>query len=77
MVFFGLEQVTHPHYPEILAKMYEAGCTHLVYGLESFDPKILKGLGKGTNRANNISSVDVCMSSGIKPITEHYVGVSR
>lgn len=62
------------HYPEILAKMYEAGCTHLVYGLESFDPKILKGLGKGTNRSNNISSVDICMASGIKPIPNIMLG---
>jgi len=28
--------------------MFEAGCTHLVYRLESFDKKILKNLGKGS-----------------------------
>ena len=62
------------HYPSILKKMYEAGCTHLVYGLESFDPGILKTLGKGSNRANNIDSVEVCLDSGIKPIPNIIVG---
>ena len=54
--------------------MYEAGCTHLVYGLESFDPKILKDLGKGSTRKNNIESVGVCLNSGIKPIPNIIVG---
>ena len=62
------------HYPEVLSKMHEAGCTHLVYGLESFDPGILKMLGKGTNRANNISSVGICLESGIKPIPNIMLG---
>ena len=62
------------HYPEILDKMYLAGCTHLVYGLESFDPKILKSLGKGVNRQNNIDSVDKCLASGIKPIPNIILG---
>ena len=62
------------HYPEILKKMYDAGCTHLVYGLESFDPSILKTLGKGVNRQNNIESVDICLGSGIKPIPNIILG---
>ena len=56
------------HKSNILEKMYESGCTHLVYGLESFDPNILKNLGKGSNRKNNISSVSICMESGIIPV---------
>ena len=62
------------HNPEILAKMYEAGCTHLVYGLESFDPKILKKLGKGSSRKNNIESVKTCLDSGIIPIPNIIIG---
>ena len=42
------------HTPEILKLMYEAGCTHLVYGLESFDPTVLKKLGKGTTVKKNV-----------------------
>lgn len=62
------------HRPELLDLMYESGCTHLVYGLESFDPDILKNLGKGSNRKNNINSVGTCMKSGIIPIPNIIIG---
>jgi len=62
------------HSPEVLKSMYEAGCTHLVYGLESFDPKVLKKMGKGTTRQKNIDSVGVCMKSGIIPIPNIIIG---
>ena len=62
------------HRPDILQRMRQSGCTHLVYGLESFDPGILKRLGKGTNRANNISSVGICLESGIVPIPNIIIG---
>jgi anaerobic magnesium-protoporphyrin IX monomethyl ester cyclase len=62
------------HRPEILAAMYEAGCTHLVYGLESFDGKILKKLGKGTTVETNIASVGTCLKSGIIPIPNIIIG---
>jgi anaerobic magnesium-protoporphyrin IX monomethyl ester cyclase len=62
------------HRPEVLKKMYEAGCTHLVYGLESFDPHILKNLGKGTTRQKNIDSVRICMDTGIIPIPNIIIG---
>lgn len=62
------------HRPEILKLMYEAGCTHLVYGLESFDPGILKKLGKGTTVQKNIDSVGECLRSGIIPIPNIIIG---
>jgi anaerobic magnesium-protoporphyrin IX monomethyl ester cyclase len=62
------------HKPDILEKMYESGCTHLVYGLESFDPKILKYLGKGSNRKNNMTSVGICFESGIIPVPNIIIG---
>ena len=62
------------HRPDTLRRMHESGCTHLVYGLESFDPGILKRLGKGTNRDNNISSVRICLESGIAPIPNIIIG---
>jgi anaerobic magnesium-protoporphyrin IX monomethyl ester cyclase len=62
------------HRPDVLRKMREAGCTHLVYGLESFDPNILKRLGKGSSRENNISSVGICLESGIIPIPNIIIG---
>lgn len=62
------------HQPEILKLMYEAGCTHLVYGLESFDPRILKNLGKGSTPQKNMDSVGECMKSGIIPIPNIIIG---
>lgn len=62
------------HRPETLKRMYEAGCSHLVYGLESFDPVVLKRLGKGTTAQHNKSSVKVCMESGVIPIPNIIIG---
>ena len=39
--------------PEILKEMRAAGCSHLVYGYESFAPHILKTLGKGATKKTN------------------------
>lgn len=62
------------HRPDILRRMHDSGCTHLVYGLESFDPHILKNLGKGTTRQKNIDSIGICMASGIIPIPNIIIG---
>ena len=62
------------HTPEILKTMYKAGCTHLVYGLESFDRTVLKNLGKGSTVKKNKDSVRICMESGIKPIPNIIIG---
>lgn len=62
------------HNPDVLAKMYEAGCSNLVYGLETFSPKILKTLGKGSTKKRNMDSVKMCLDSGIKPIPNIIIG---
>ncbi|MDO6426455.1 radical SAM protein [Thalassotalea sp. 1_MG-2023] len=62
------------HRPETLKLMYEAGCTHLVYGLESFDPTVLRNLGKGSNARKNKQSIATCLASGIKPIPNIIIG---
>lgn len=62
------------HRPETLKRMHEAGCSHLVYGIESFDPVIIKNMGKGTTAQNNLSAVKVCMDSGIVPIPNIIIG---
>ncbi len=59
---------------EILDLMYSAGCSHLVYGIESFDPIILKNLGKGVAQKHNVRSVSECMASGIIPIPNIIIG---
>ncbi len=62
------------HKPDTLKTMYEAGCSHLVYGLESFDPTVLKNLGKGSTVKRNKDAVRICMESGIKPIPNIIIG---
>lgn len=62
------------HKLETLKVMFNAGCTHLVYGLESFDPIVLKNLGKGSTAQKNKDSVRICLESGIKPIPNVIIG---
>lgn len=57
-----------------LAAMYEAGCSHLVYGIESFSPKILKKLGKGSTAQANFRAIKECLEVGIKPIPNVIIG---
>ncbi len=62
------------HKIETLKIMHNAGCSHLVYGLESFDPIILKNLGKGSTAKRNKDAVRICLESGIKPIPNIIIG---
>jgi len=59
---------------ETLEMMYKAGCSHLIYGIESFDPGILKNLGKGVNQKHNINAPRICMDTGIIPIPNIMIG---
>lgn len=60
--------------PDVLALMRKAGCSHLVYGYESFSPQILKRLGKGATRETNIRSFHWTMQAGIRPIPNQIIG---
>jgi radical SAM superfamily enzyme YgiQ (UPF0313 family) len=51
-----------------------AGCSHLVYGYESFSSQILKRLGKGATPATNIRSFFWTMEAGIRPIPNQIIG---
>ncbi len=59
---------------DTLDAMYKAGCSHLVYGIESFDPVILKNLGKGANQKANVNSIQTCLSSGVVPVPNIIIG---
>lgn len=60
--------------PEILGVMRKAGCSHLVYGYESFSTQILKRLGKGSTPKTNFRSFVWTMESGIRPIPNQIIG---
>ncbi len=60
--------------PEILKTMRKAGCSHLVYGYESFAPHVMKTIGKGASPASNIRSFFWTLESGIRPIPNQIIG---
>ena len=59
---------------EILKIMKDAGCSHLVYGYESFAPHVLKTIGKGAARKHNIRSFFWTLEAGIRPIPNMILG---
>lgn len=59
---------------DVLEAMFKAGCSHLVYGIESFDADVLKNLGKGTTVKNNKESLKICLDTGIIPCPNIIIG---
>lgn len=59
---------------EILKTMRGAGCSHLVYGYESFAPHVLKTVGKGSTPATNERSFFWTLEAGIRPVPNVIIG---
>jgi radical SAM superfamily enzyme YgiQ (UPF0313 family) len=59
---------------DILRVMRSVGCSHLVYGYESFSNQIMKRLGKGATPATNIRSFFWTLEAGIRPIPNQIIG---
>lgn len=59
---------------EILKVMRQAGCSHLVYGYESFSPHVMKTVGKGATPETNMRSFFWTLESGIRPIPNQIIG---
>jgi radical SAM superfamily enzyme YgiQ (UPF0313 family) len=60
--------------PEILRTMRRAGCSHLVYGLESFNDRVLKNIGKGSTAEGNKRAIRITMEAGIRPLPNQIIG---
>jgi radical SAM superfamily enzyme YgiQ (UPF0313 family) len=60
--------------PEILRLMRKAGCSHLVYGYESFSPHVMKTIGKGSTPDINVRSFFWTLEAGIRPIPNQIIG---
>ncbi|MBL79384.1 MAG: B12-binding domain-containing radical SAM protein [Nitrosomonadaceae bacterium] len=60
--------------PEILKVMKEAGCSHLVYGYESFSPHVMRTIGKGATPKNNFQSFFWTLEANIRPIPNLIIG---
>jgi len=59
---------------EILKIMHKAGCSHLVYGYESFSPHVMKTIGKGASPETNVRSFFWTLDAGIRPIPNQILG---
>jgi anaerobic magnesium-protoporphyrin IX monomethyl ester cyclase len=59
---------------DALRRMRQAGCSHLVYGYESFSRQVLKRLGKGATPETNIRSFHWTLEAGIRPIPNQIIG---
>lgn len=60
--------------PEVLKLMRQAGCSHLVYGYESFNKRVMKTIGKGATPKNNRQSLEWTIDAGIRPIPNVILG---
>jgi len=60
--------------PETLKMMRQAGCSHLVYGYESFSRHVMKTIGKGATPKTNVRSFFWTLESGIRPIPNQIIG---
>jgi radical SAM superfamily enzyme YgiQ (UPF0313 family) len=59
---------------DLLSRLYDSGCSQLLYGYESFSDRILKNLGKGTTAALNERSLRWTLEAGIRPIPNQIIG---
>jgi radical SAM superfamily enzyme YgiQ (UPF0313 family) len=59
---------------EVLRAIKQAGCTHLVYGYESFSPRVMKTVGKGATPETNARSLKWTLEAGIRPIPNQMIG---
>lgn len=59
---------------DILKTMRGAGCSHLVYGYESFAPHVMKTIGKGATPQTNVRSFYWTLEAGIRPVPNQIIG---
>lgn len=59
---------------EVLKIMRAAGCSHLVYGYESFAPHVMKTIGKGATPETNIRSFFWTLDADIRPVPNQIIG---
>jgi radical SAM superfamily enzyme YgiQ (UPF0313 family) len=60
---------------EVLAKMKEAGCTTVSFGVESGNPEILKTIKKGITLKQVTDAVKMCTQTGITPHASFILGL--
>jgi radical SAM superfamily enzyme YgiQ (UPF0313 family) len=59
---------------ELLTRLKQAGCSHLLYGYESFSQRVMKTIGKGATPETNERSLLWTIDAGIRPIPNQMFG---
>jgi radical SAM superfamily enzyme YgiQ (UPF0313 family) len=59
---------------DLLATLARAGCSHLLYGYESFSARVMKTIGKGATPETNERSLRWTVEAGIRPIPNQMFG---
>ena len=59
---------------DLLTTLANAGCSHLLYGYESFSARVMKTIGKGATPETNERSLRWTVESGIRPIPNQMFG---
>jgi anaerobic magnesium-protoporphyrin IX monomethyl ester cyclase len=60
--------------PDVLRTIKQSGCSHLVYGYETFSPRVMKTIGKGATPEANARSLRWTLEAGIRPIPNQMMG---
>jgi radical SAM superfamily enzyme YgiQ (UPF0313 family) len=60
--------------PEVLKIIKQSGCSHLVYGYETFSARVMKTIGKGATPQTNEQSLKWTLEAGIRPIPNQMIG---
>ncbi len=61
--------------PEVLEKMYEAGCNAVSFGLETANAEILKTIKKGITLPQILEAIEMCNNAGISPNGSFILGL--
>jgi len=59
---------------ELLTTLKQSGCSHLLYGYESFSARVMKTVGKGATPETNERSLRWTVEAGIRPIPNQMFG---
>ncbi len=61
--------------PDMLARMREAGCATMAFGIESANEEILKTVRKGITIPKTLAAIEMCVNAGIDPHCSFILGL--
>lgn len=61
--------------PELLARMKDAGCKTMAFGIESANAEILKAVRKGITIPKTLEAIEMCVAAGIDPHCSFILGL--